>query len=445
MTYKCDTILKAPVWGLKHRGATVKLTMWGATDVGRARKVNEDCFILAPDHGFVAVADGMGGYQRGDVAAQLACNVIKETITAHKHIVDLYRRSPSDAAKSAVRTVLDTAIQRACKEVYDAALAMIGKGGRMGTTMDIVLQAGSTVFIAHVGDGRIFLLRGGEVHQLTQDHTLAAQQEAEGVEPSEISGRNVITRALGVFPNVLVDALAFDLTVGDRIVICSDGLYRYVDEAELLSELPKGGVASIVDRLIGMANQRGGRDNISVVILEAEAEGGQVDEGAKGRRMEVLRNVGLFQFCTYRELMRVCQMAEGRSAPAGAVLFEEGAHGRECFIIEQGEVLIRKRGQLLATLGPGDYFGEMSFIDVPRRSATATVTRDVDLLVIRRNQFLQLLQQDSDLAAKLMWQLLQKLSRLVRVTNRQLVKEVTSYDGLEMIGDSAGDTILEEG
>jgi CRP-like cAMP-binding protein len=87
----------------------------------------------------------------------------------------------------------------------------------------------------------------------------------------------------------------------------------------------------------------------------------------------------------------------------------------------------------------------MSFIDVPRRSATATVTRDVDLLVIRRNQFLQLLQQDSDLAAKLMWQLLQKLSRLVRVTNRQLVKEVTSYDGLEMIGDSAGDTILEEG
>ena len=99
----------------------------------------------------------------------------------------------------------------------------------------------------------------------------------------------------------------------------------------------------------------------------------------------------------------------------------------------------------MATLGPGDYFGEMSFIDVPRRSATATVTRDVDLLVIRRNQFLQLLQQDSDLAAKLMWQLLQKLSRLVRVTNRQLVKEVTSYDGLEMIGDSAGDTILEEG
>jgi CRP-like cAMP-binding protein len=160
--------------------------------------------------------------------------------------------------------------------------------------------------------------------------------------------------------------------------------------------------------------------------------------------MEVLRRVGLFQFCTYRELMRVCQMAEARAYPAGAVLFEEGNHGRECFIIEEGQVMIRKKGQVLAQLGPGDYFGEMSFIDVPRRSASAVVSRDAKLLVIRRNQFLQLLKQDSEIAAKLMWQLLQKLSRLVRLTNRQLVKEVSSFDGQELIGNAAGDTILEE-
>ena len=218
---------KPQVVGLISGGSiAVKLSMWGATDVGRTRKVNEDSFLLSPDHGFVAVADGMGGYQRGDVAAELACNVIKETITAHKHVIDLHRRAPSEAAQSAVRTMLDTAMQRACKEVYDAAIAMTGKGGRMGTTMDIVLQSGNTAFIAHVGDGRIFLLRGGEIHQLTQDHTLAAQQAQDGVPLQEISGKNVITRALGVFPNVLVDALAFDLNVGDRIIVCSDGLYR---------------------------------------------------------------------------------------------------------------------------------------------------------------------------------------------------------------------------
>ena len=425
----------------------MKLSMWGATDVGRVRKVNEDSFLLAPDHGFVAVADGMGGYQRGDVAAQLACNVIKEALTAHKHVVDLYRRAPSEASQSAVRTMMDAAMQRACKEVHEAALAMTGKGGRMGTTMDIVMQAGNTAFISHVGDGRIFLLRGGEIHQLTQDHTLAAQQAAEGVPVADITGKNVITRALGVFPNVLVDAMAFDLNVGDRLLICSDGLYRYIDEEELMEEVPRAGVAETVDRLITMANQRGGRDNISVVVIEAEGDTGQVDDSTTVRRMEVLRNVGLFQFCTYRELMKVCQMAESRTVPAGAVLFDEGDHGRECFVIEEGQVVIRKRGQVLGELKSGDYFGEMSFIDVPRRSASAVVTRDAKLLVLRRNQFLQLLKQDSELAAKLMWQLLQKLSRLVRVTNRQLVKEVSTYDRHEVIGrpDAAGDTILDEG
>jgi len=419
--------------------------MWGATDVGRARKVNEDSFLLSPDHGFIAVADGMGGYQRGDVAAELACNVVKETLSAHKHVIDLYRRAPSEASQSAVQTMLDTAMQRACKEVHEAAIAMTGKGGRMGTTMDLLLQSGRTAFIAHVGDGRIYLIREGEIHQLTQDHTLAAQQAQDGVPTAEVSGRNVITRALGVFPNVLVDSLAFDLNVGDRLVVCSDGLYRYIDEEELVEEMPKGGVAETVDRLINMANQRGGRDNISVVVLEVEAETGHVDDSATVRRMEVLRRVGLFQFCTYRELMRVCQMAETRNCPASTVLFEEGNHGRECFIIEEGQIVIQKKGQVLAHLGPGDYFGEMSFIDVPRRSATAIVMRDAKLLVIRRNQFLQLLKQDSELAAKLMWQLLQKLSRLVRLTNRRLVKEVSAFDGQELIGNAAGDTILDEG
>jgi serine/threonine protein phosphatase PrpC len=117
----------------------VKASMWGATDVGRSRKINEDSFLLSPDHNFVAVADGMGGYQRGDVAAQLACNVVKEVLYTHKHVVELFRRAPSEATASAVKTMLDTTMQRACKEVHDAAVAMTGKGGRMGTTMDIVL------------------------------------------------------------------------------------------------------------------------------------------------------------------------------------------------------------------------------------------------------------------------------------------------------------------
>jgi len=424
----------------------LKLVSWGATDVGNARKVNEDSFLLAPDHGFVAIADGMGGYQRGDVAAQLACNVIKETVTTHRHVIDLYRRNPNDATRSAVQTMMDSAMQKACKEVHEAAVAITGNGGRMGTTMDLLLQIGPTAFIAHVGDGRIYLVRGGEAHQLTKDHTLSDEHK-EGSEDGA-PGRNVITRALGVFPSVLVDFLAFDLDVGDRLLLCSDGLYRYVDSDELSSEVTDGTVSNVVDRLVGLANDRGGRDNITVVCSAVEYEAGAGAEGATLRRMEVLRNVGLFQYCTYRELIRVCEAAEVREVSAGSMLFEDGSRGRECYIIESGRVSIRKEGVELAMLNTSDYFGEMSFIDVPRRSASAVALVDTRLLVIRRNQFLQLLKQDSELAAKLMWQLLQKLSRLVRVTNRQLVQveqSITLSPEAEPPDPDkiTGDTVLE--
>jgi CRP-like cAMP-binding protein len=132
--------------------------------------------------------------------------------------------------------------------------------------------------------------------------------------------------------------------------------------------------------------------------------------------------------------------------PGGTTLFEAGDLGRECYIIEEGQVAIVKDGVELATLSTSDYFGEMSFIDVPRRSADAVAVMDTRLLIIRRNQFLQLLKQDSELAAKLMWQLLQKLSHLVRTTNRRLVAQAlpvevpvhnTQPSGI------AGDTILE--
>jgi serine/threonine protein phosphatase PrpC len=427
----------------------LRLISWGASDIGRARKVNEDGFLLAPDHGFVAVADGMGGYKRGDVASQLACNVLKESLTTHRHVIDLYRRSPSEATRSAVQTMIDSAMQKACREVHEASMAITGHGGRMGTTMDLLMQVGRTAFLGHVGDGRIYLLRGSEAHQLTRDHTLHDDVNENTINVSDSGTRNVITRALGVFPSVLVDSLTFDLDVGDRLVVCTDGLYRYIEPDELSHEVNKGSVAQVVDRLVNIANQRGGRDNITVVVCAVEGEATSESTQATVHRMEILRTVDLFQYCTYRELMRVCQAAEQREVGDGVVLFEEGALGRECFIIEQGRVSIRKADVDLAVLETGDYFGEMSFIDVPRRSATAVTLMDTKLLVIRRNQFLQLLKQDSELAAKLMWQLLQKLSRLVRTTNQQLVRELStpnlaSDEEGERDPSLYGDTILEE-
>jgi len=343
--------------------------------------------------------------------------------------------------REAVGAMLETALQRACEEVYGAAVAITGEGGRMGTTMDALLVVGATAFIAHVGDGRIYLQRGHEIHQLTEDHSLVQQQVRDGVLTQEQARKarfkNVITRALGVFPSVLVDTFRFDLDFGDRLLICTDGMYRYLGLTELGTLLSGNVDDKTVSRLIALALERGGRDNITAVVCTTDAESTGEFVAPTRERMEVLRKAGLFQYCTYRELMVVCQITEPRTVPAGTVLFRDGDEGTECFIVEQGSVAIDKRGTRLAVYGRGDYFGEMSFIDAPARSADAIALEETEFLVIHRDRFLQMLKQDSELAAKLMWQLLRKLSRLVRLGNDKIVAEAVKVDVFDQ-GDTAG-------
>jgi hypothetical protein len=263
------------------------------------------------------------------------------------------------------------------------------------------------------------------VHQLTEDHSLVQQQLREGTITPEQARKarfkNVITRALGVFPSVMVDTLHFELDVGDRLILCSDGLYRYLGLRELGFTVSGEVSNETVGKLIDLANQRGGRDNITVVVCVVEPEHQDEAVAPTRERMEVLRRVDLFQYCTYRELMAVCQIAAQREAPAGTLLFRDGEMGRECFVMVSGEVAIEKSGTRLALLKAGDYFGEMSFMDAPQRSADARVTEDAALLVLDRDRFLQVMKQDSELAVKLMWQLLHKMSRLLRATNEKLV------------------------
>lgn len=419
----------------------MQLQSWAATDVGQTRKVNEDSYLLAPDLGLVAVADGMGGFQRGDVASGLACNVLKETVASHRELLDLYRRNPTEAARGSVRSMLEMAFQRACEEIHEASTAIAGEGGRMGTTLDALLVIGTTAFIAHVGDSRIYLLRGSEAHQLTEDHSLVQQQLREGLitpeEAKKARFKNVITRALGAFPSVLVDSLTFELDRGDRIVLCSDGLHRYLGHRELAFLLTSHGGDEAVQKMVDLSNQRGGRDNITVVVASADAAAADEFVLPVRAHMEVLRRVDLFQYCTYRELMSICQIAQQRSVAKGTKIFREGDVGREAWFIQSGTVGIQKNNTQLALLRPGDYFGELSFFDSPHRSADAIALEDGQFLVIDRNSFLQLMKQDSDLAAKLMWQLLQKLTRLVRASNDRIVAETITLDDLEPLPEGS--------
>ena len=146
---------------------------------------------------------------------------------------------------------------------------------------------------------------------------------------------------------------------------------------------------------------------------------------------EALRRADIFQYCTYRELMALCEISAQRTVGRGEPLFRDGELGRECFVIVEGAVSVEKSGQVLASLGPSATFGVMSFLDRPERSADAIATEPTTLLVLHRDRFLQLIRQDSDLAAKVMWQLLMKLSALVRRTNALMVAESVTLDDLQ--------------
>lgn len=422
----------------------MQIETFGASDVGQTRAANEDAFVLAPDLGLVAVADGMGGFQRGDVASQVAVNVLVEAISAGASVLNAYRSAPDDRSRGAVKAVLEAAVQRACEEVYGAGVAITGQGGRVGTTLDAVLVIGNTAFIAHVGDGRIYLLRGTEVHQLTEDHSLVQQQLKEGLITAEQArtarNKNVITRALGVLPSVQVDSLHFELDPSDKLLLCSDGLYRYVGMRELGLAMLKVGGEAAVRQLVDSANSRGGRDNITCVVVELRAEGAprRRADGPQADHIAVLRRVDLFAVCTYRELLATSQITVPRAVPAGTVLFAEGEAGRECFIVVDGLVELRKGNTILTRAGSGDYFGELSFVDSPRRSADAVAVEDTTFLVLERDRFLQLMKQDAELAVKLTWQLLRHVAAQLRATSEKLAAEPVLADTLSL-------DVLQEG
>jgi serine/threonine protein phosphatase PrpC len=405
----------------------MKLASWAATDQGQTRKNNEDHYRLSPELGLVAVADGMGGFERGEIASELACNVLREAITARREILDAYTAEPSEEHRLGVLALLQSSIQKACAQVHDAAGAL-ASGGRMGTTLDVLLVLGKTAFIAHIGDGRIYLYRKGEVHQLTDDHSLVAEQLREGKitadQARRARNRSVITRALGAFPSVLVDTLDFRLDDSDMLVLCSDGLHRYIGPRELGFTLDESTGEQAATELIDMANSRGGRDNITVVVNHIRSDDHEDEPSIlNAARMDTLRKIDLLITCTYKELMAIRLLINVRKLPRGAILFSEGEPGRECFFIERGQIRIEKDGLLLTTLGAGASFGEMSFLDFPHRSATAVVEDDASLLVLHRDRFLQMMKEDAELGAKISWQLLKKLSRIVRKSNEQLVAE----------------------
>ncbi|MFH0726305.1 MAG: protein phosphatase 2C domain-containing protein [Pseudomonadota bacterium] len=244
----------------------------GLTDVGRKRKENEDAFFIDDRTGLYVVSDGMGGHLAGEVASRLVVAAVRDVITGQ-------RRMPredenADSALSGSANLLLYAIRIANEEVFSAASGNESFKG-MGATLSAVLLSGETLVAANVGDSPIYLVHKGVMERLSIPHTLAAEHAAldpEGKTPLDPKFRHVLTRAVGTHETVLADACEIQRCSGDILVICSDGLSNTVTPDEICRRVREEAPAAACRQLVELANQRGGEDNITVIVIKSTPE-----------------------------------------------------------------------------------------------------------------------------------------------------------------------------
>jgi serine/threonine protein phosphatase PrpC len=260
--------------GKDGKAAPVPLrrTGFGLTDLGRKRQSNEDAFFFDDDIGIYIVADGMGGHAAGEVASREAVDtlygMVKRGVGELRELVEPL--SEGDA-RAACR-LMESAVQAATYFVYSIAEIDRDKSG-MGTTISALLVLGDYAVTAQVGDSRIYRVHDATVEQLTEDHTLIAWQLKQGlITPQEAARsphKNVITRAVGNREYVQVDTRCVPLLPGVRFLLCSDGLHGYLKDEDIPAIVAMGGTGSVA-RFIALANERGGKDNITAVLVELD-------------------------------------------------------------------------------------------------------------------------------------------------------------------------------
>jgi len=239
------------------------------TDPGRARDNNEDAVVVDEGTNLCVLADGMGGYNAGEIASGMATAFIKSEMA----------RWLGEAGRSAkvkeIRRALEICVDNANRSIFNASGSNPQYSG-MGTTLVVGVFRGPTLILGHIGDSRCYRLRNAELVQITKDHSLLQEQIDAGLitqeQASGSSIKNLVTRALGVEDAVALDITEHAVEPGDCYLMCSDGLSDMVDDAEIASILGGGApMEQTVDGLVAAANAHGGRDNISVLLVHVDA------------------------------------------------------------------------------------------------------------------------------------------------------------------------------
>ena len=241
----------------------------GISNRGKVRANNEDRFVIIGEDALqlFAVADGMGGHAAGEVASSMALDVVRGYLSSHQQIL-----LEIAAEGKSLRPYLEDMLSLTNEMVLLAGGEKVEYNG-MGTTLTLLVNVLDRSWLAHIGDSRAYLLRGDDLTLLTEDHTLISQLVKSGqIRKEDINDhpqRHILTRALGTDETALFDLLPLELQQGDRIILCTDGLHGLVDAQHIKEVVSQNNShINVIEQLVNLANEKGGTDNITVVLAE---------------------------------------------------------------------------------------------------------------------------------------------------------------------------------
>jgi len=375
----------------------------GATHVGNVRDHNEDAHVVDADDGIFIVCDGMGGHAAGEVASALGVRVAREHWLgpAVQKAATAWASSGTLEARRAILTAVKNGVMAAHRTICAQADEDHGKHG-MGTTFTGVVVAGGDAVVAHAGDSRAYLVRGGIAVQLTEDHTLLARLIASGMPvlegASNTRWKGVITNALGFGDDTKVITFLVPLSDGDKLLLCSDGVSEYVGEAEVGQVLAtQPSPARAAQKLVDLALERGGEDNATALVIKV-VEVGHTPVAAEQRRRDddALARCPLLEPLSPQQRLRAVRIAVNRDFASGDLIAEASMGSRVAWIVLAGEIVAGG-----VTAGPGTLLYPEALLGqgAPRRAdALAVAVDDLRTLAIRGDDFLELAGEDPDLA-----------------------------------------------
>jgi serine/threonine protein phosphatase PrpC len=377
-------------------------------DVGRVRKRNEDYVLVDEAWGLAIVADGVGGHQAGDRAARIAAEACAEQLKNQKWAVESVRAGDKRVDREELARFVRHALRQASRRIHTEAAASPEFAG-MSSTCTLFLDLGAIGLLAHVGDSRAYLVRDAEVAQLTTDHVVMTLGQSE--DSIKQVKRRVLARAVGHAPDVEVDVAWVALQPDDQLVLCSDGLSDVLASADELREcLEAFGAHAAPDVLVDLANVRGGRDNISAVVISAA--GAPTVTGAwQGVReqLDILRELPPFQRLSYLELEQLRPAAQVDNLPSTSIVAYPEDQPTLGVVVRGSVDLTYASGETL-TVGVGGLLGETSLTHDGPWPYVVLTREEVTLVTFPAARVRRLLETRPRASTRVMWEFLSVLS-----------------------------------